>query len=640
MSGVQAAAQAVPSRGWNAVSSGFGASGTSVRRSDADEMGVFVDRLAAAGSDRATAAAAAQLRRHIDAAAVPPGIRKLAEALAAAATAPPAPRLPVDAPDGIVEAMNVCNLVVLADHTPAQTVQAVAALVRNGRRVVVTGADERALAAARSALPGEVTHQVCARLPAVSPVELRELRRLLVGETPARRARADQQLPTEAELPAAEQVAALCRRARGAGSGEGSGLLTEVLAEADDERLAAISSVARFVYATLGALGPRHQRAWLWDLLADLLVHRHREAFDTLCEETAQAVEMAESLATAPSVGFLEPLSEDGLQALLTYHEYLQDGRRPRAFFRSVEQREVQPVLARIRVGGQVPETVEQVELIVCHRELAERIERIERFCAEIGLPPLRTPTGLPGLSEDLRRVAAAARSTAALRHDVLFLRPDAPIPPPDAAGALQIAGEILAFAERAPAVKAGRELQTLAEALAATAPAPATAPEHEQAVAALRVADPGAYAEALDALDGARREQRDGLRQADLLARLRSQAPAIAAAWTARPDNGFGFACFTGTEALLTQLPPTDSADVVVVLGAGGLGVERLLLAAVAPRMVAVADRAEAAQCSPNMLAVLGKAGALTIRGGGGARAEVVPLPRSIPPQRTAQVG
>jgi hypothetical protein len=68
--------------------------------------------------------------------------------------------------------------------------------------------------------------------------------------------------------------------------------------------------------------------------------------------------------------------------------------------------------------------------------------------------------------------------------------------------------------------------------------------------------------------------------------------------------------------EPLLSTLPPTDSADVVLVLGAGGLGVERLLLSAVAPRIVAVTGPGDASGDSPTLLSVLQRASALVIRG------------------------
>jgi hypothetical protein len=65
-----------------------------------------------------------------------------------------------------------------------------------------------------------------------------------------------------------------------------------------------------------------------------------------------------------------------------------------------------------------------------------------------------------------------------------------------------------------------------------------------------------------------------------------------------------------------------------VLVLDAAELGVERLLLTAVAPRMVAVVAPDEQPNDTPSLLSVLRRASALVIRresNGGGGR--VVPL-------------
>lgn len=618
-----------------------GSDGTPTEGPDVDDMAVFVDRLAAAGSDRSTVVAAAQIRRRIDAGAVPPGIRKLAEALVASASQPPAPRRPVDEPGSVVAAMDVRNLVVLADHGPENVATAVGALLAAGRRVVVTATAPADLDAVRAAVPADVADRTLTGLPAVSPADLRELRRLLVTDTPERRARPAQQLPAESALPAVARVAELCRQLLGVHGPGRASLLDELLTELEPDRLAAITGVARCLRAKLGALGPRHHRSWTWDLLSDLLYQRRRSTFDRLRMELAQATETANAIQDTPPVAFVEPLTDEGIEALFDYLAYFRSGRRSRAFFRAIEQREVQPVLAQIRVAGQVPATATEVELVLRHRELAERMGRIEAYCAELGVPALCDAGGLGALLEDLEKVAAASRSMAALRHDVLFLREDSPIPPPDATNALQLAMEILAFTERAPAGEAAEALDALADELAAVVPVPAISPEHAQAVEALRARDTQAYAVAVDALGAARRQRHDSQRQARLLGALRAAAPTLAAAWTARGTDpaGFGVACFTPIDALLAVLPPPDSADVVLVLGASTLGVERLLLTAVAPRMVAVVAPGGRSDVAPSLLTVLRKARALVIRADAvGAR--VVAMPRPAPTPRAAHAG
>jgi hypothetical protein len=188
--------------------------------------------------------------------------------------------------------------------------------------------------------------------------------------------------------------------------------------------------------------------------------------------------------------------------------------------------------------------------------------------------------------------------------------------------------------------VDAARHLDALADALAGLGPVTAMAPEHVRAVAALRERDAAAYAAAVEALGAARRELRDERACAALLQRLGESAPRLADSWVVLAGSdpaALGFASFVPVEPLLSTLPPADSADVVLVLGAGGLGVERLLLAAVAPRMVAVVGPGEVRDDTPTLLSVLRRASALVVRGRPATGGRVVPLPAGAHRSRAA---
>jgi hypothetical protein len=166
-------------------------------------------------------------------------------------------------------------------------------------------------------------------------------------------------------------------------------------------------------------------------------------------------------------------------------------------------------------------------------------------------------------------------------------------------------------------------------------------APEHERAVTALRERDAAAYAAAVEALGAARREARDEKLRITLLRHLGESAPRLAAAWTELAETApaaLGFASFVPVEPLLASLPAPDSADVVVLLGAGGLGVERLLLGAVAPRIVAVVGPGDDPDDAPTLLSVLRRASALVIRGRP-AGGRVVPFNGNAP-RAAAPVG
>lgn len=603
-------------------------------RADAADLAVFVDRLAAAGSDRPTTLAKGRIRGLVEAGCPPPGLRHLAEALAAsAAERSPAPRLPSGDPRSVVTAMGVSALVVLEDVDTAAVAATVAALLADGRRVVVTAARPAALTAVRDTLPDAVGDRVVDRLPTLPAGELRELRRLLATSTEGRRARLDQQLPPATGLPTLSEVALLCGRAgRSTGSVPSAGsvadLVPALLADLDHDRRAAVTSVARGVSAALGALQPRADRVWAWSLLSDLVHGRLRPELDRMLEATAQAVVALERAQAAPTVAVTGSLPDDAVDLLLRYQDFLEAGGRSRQYLRSQAQRDVEPVLRQVRVDGRMPQTQDEVGAVVEHLDLGERLGRVDAGCAELGIDPPRGAAELVTLTDGLVAVAAAARSVGALRHDVLFIAPGSPLTVPDVETAEQVAGAIGDYAEHGSAADAAQRLDVMADRLSTRFPVTVMSPEHDLAVAALRDRDTVAYAAALDGLEAARREVRDETRKAALLRRLGEGSPRLAKAWTVlggRGTTAFGLACLLPMDALLSAVPAPDSADVVVVLEAAQLGVERLLLTAVAPRMIAAVGPGPRRDDAPSLLHVLRRAAAVVIRGlpaGGGGRA------------------
>ncbi|MDN5750032.1 MAG: hypothetical protein L0H64_16215 [Pseudonocardia sp.] len=611
---------------------------------DAEDLLVFVERLAAAGHGEAsTARAQEQINAVIRGGSAPPGLRRLAEALAASvAEVPPAPRQPVDDDaSSVVLAMRSNALVVLDAAAAPAVAAAVTALIGDGRRVVVTAETDAQLDAVRRDV---ATGRVVDALPSLPPAELRELRRLLATSTAAGRARAGQHLPPVDALPSVREVDELCAQAARARAGDRTSMVPAMLADVEPDRRAAVTSVAHCVMAKLDALSGRAQRTWEWDLLGHLIHTRHRAAFDRTVEDVAQAVGIVRRRRDAPPVTLLESLPSDAVDLLCNYLEFLEAGGRNRTYFPPSAQREVRPVLRMIRVADHEPESAAEVLRVIDHLELSHRLQRINAGCAEMGVPAPRGPEELSGLADALRLVAAAARSVGALRHDVLFLATDSPLSVPDVDTAASVATAILDYAEHGSATEATHRLDTLAADLAAQAAVHATAAEHELAVVALRQRDARRFAGAVEALEAARREQRDELRRAQLLDRLRAQAPRLADTWETQHGQGFGLACFVRTDTLLSAMPAPDSVDVVVVLGAAQLGVERLLLTAVAPRLIAAVAPDEQPEGSPTLLSVLQRATALVIRGSGGRRSgrvvQLRPGTRSVGVSAVGQAG
>jgi hypothetical protein len=602
-------------------------------KGDDADLAVFVDRLAAAGSDRPTTLARRAIRKVIAGGYSPPGLRRLAESLAASVSElPPPPRRPSEDAGSVVSAMRSNGLVVLEDFDAAAVAAAVSSLLADGRRVVVTGSTVAELAEVRHSLPAEVLDRVVDQLPALTPGEIRELRTLLVMSTPARRSRGGQVLPDPAFLPDVHEVARLCTLAgRRAASASGAGLIPSLLGDLESERREAVTSVARCVDRSLSGMPRRDVGGWAWTLLSDLIYGRHRPVFDQMLEDTAQSVTALDRTRQAPAVQVGAPLQPGSADILRRYREYLESGGRSRPYFRSPLQRSVQPILRMLRVGGRIPETEQDIVRVIDHIEVGERLSRIDASCAETGIAAPRNEAELNALADGLVRVAAAARSVGALRHDVLFIAADSPLSVPDVDTAEQVARAILDYAEHGSSDEAHAGLERMASELARHCPADAMSPEHRDAVAALRARDPAGYLRAVEALGGARREQQDEARQADLLRSLSDCAPRLATAWGTLGEHGpsaLGLASFTPIDALLAEVPAADSADVVVVLGAPRLGVERLLLTAVAPRMIAAVAPGERPDGAPTLLSVLQRASALVIRGRAPAQnARVVPM-------------
>ncbi len=583
--------------------------------SDDKSLLVVVDRLGAAGSDRVAARAHEQVRRAVLARVPLPGLRRLTANLAAvdAGELPPPPRHPADEPGSVVAAVRDNPLMILDDVEPAEVADAVAALVEDGRRVIVTADDTAALSAMCSMLPAAVTDRIVGALPALAPADVHRLRGLLATSTPARRARTAQQLPDLAAFPDADAVAQLCVTALRS-SAPGVEVIADVLGELDADRRGAVSAIAQCVQRSLRVLSA-HSEPWIWDLLADLVVGRRRSEFDRLVLSTAQALSTIDDGRGDPPVRATGRLPEGSVDALVAYLDFLDTGGRSRSYFRSSVQRDVEPVLSLLRVGDHEPATADELRIVLTHFELGERLVAVDADCATLDLPTPQNPDELTALSQVLTDIGAAARSVAALRHDVLFLHPGSPVSVPDVASAEQFAAAVLDYDENGSPREAAERLDALADHLAALAPAQATAPEHTRAVAALRARDPGDYAAAVDELVGAHLAQRDERRTGVLLAGLGSES--LARAWT-HGDTGpvrFGLVWFAPTERLLTELPPPDRADVVVVLDAGRVGIDRALICAAAPRMLAVAGRGSRSGGS-TLLGLLSRASALVIRG------------------------
>ncbi len=561
----------------------------------------FVDRLVSESRDRTVRLAAAEVRRRIASGTTLVGLRRVSTSTTASGGPTPYPRIPAqsrrpsdDAP-GVSAVLDEESLAVLVADRPSVAAEALASLLATGRRVLVTatGADE--LAALRSALPDPLGRLCIGEALPLSPAEVRRLRGLLATGTAERLSRMAQELPSAGAVPDPQRVAELCRLVDRGRPRTMLELIPGMLGGLEDERRAAVRQLAQWVHDTLAELDGDEYVPWAWPLLDRLVSQRDQRAFEQLVADAAQLETALDAEGAAEGgVRIAGQLSTDAVRRLLEYAAFLDAGGRPRLILRSREQRAAEPVLREIRVDGPTAVSREGVHRILEHLALRSGFEQVAAACETLGVPAPQAESEVPRLVSLLRSVEAAARAVGALRHDVLFLRSDSPVAMPDLATAAEVARAIVQCTGVDEMVEAERELERMPDAVRRLVPASRQAPEHAAVVDALARQDPADYAAAVEALAAARRQAHDQAQCVKLLGRLRVAAPQLADAWD-HPDGRptLGYAVLSTTASLLNRMPDVDSSDVLVMLGADRLPMPNLLLAAAAPRVLAVGSRA-----------------------------------------------
>ncbi|MDQ4116551.1 MAG: hypothetical protein M3235_06255, partial [Actinomycetota bacterium] len=371
---------------------------------DQESLVAFVDRLSASGDGRkAVEAARARITRDVRADEVPAGVRRLASSLHT--PMPPRPRPSSDEPETVVSLVPDEGLVVLSGAGDDEVAETVAGLVRRGYRTIVTATGAEMPDVVRRKLPDPVSARVVDRLQPIPGPDLRRLRRLLSTSTPARRARGRQYLPPSEKLPDPAEIAGCAERAsrtiEGGRSTEGS-VLAELLRELDADRREAVTQVGRCVGRTVGALNESPHAAWLRPLASRLVHNHHRAEFDGLQVLAARQREAAEHLGTPAAVTEEEPPPANAATVLQDYLTFLESGGRTRTYFRSLAQREAQPVLRAFRVHGAVPRTADEVVAILRYLDVRDRQAEIVEVCHLLGVPVPEQPSHLDELIDAL----------------------------------------------------------------------------------------------------------------------------------------------------------------------------------------------------------------------------------------------
>lgn len=601
-----------------------------LERSDAvgARAAVLIDGLGArAGELRVPAllAAVAEIRKRAAEGHPPVGMLRLAEVLDPAPV-PPAPRQPIGDAAAVIECVRRYPSVVLDVVEPAAVARMLEILVGDGLRIVVTSAAATALSAVRAALPAAV-RGLCLEGPEpLSATELRELRALLATETPRRAERADQLLPEWDDVPDPDLVARLCKAAGRPGlpPTNSAELVPELLGQLPAARLTGLIDTARRCDVAMSVLNTDGAAPWSWDLLESLLFGQVRRLFERLTATCRETVAAAEGLReVGDQLALIGTIPPAGLAQLRRYADFLDAGGRSRSYFRSPQQRAVEPVLRQLRLDDVPMQDSTLLRQALAFVELIAVLERVGADCRLLELP---VPPDVPSVARLLHRleiVEEAVRAVDVLRHEVLFIHPDSPVSMPDMVTTENVARAIIDSGGAEQMADARRRLAELTERFAATLPAsfanlpaagypvpalevdlfaaaevppdePAAdgeqpAPEYLDAVRALRENRLPDYLVALHELAGAHRERAEQRRLVTLLDRLRAAAPGWAEAWRRSGGRTFapGTLRFRPVHEMLATLPRADSADAVLLLGADSLNCAYLVVAAAAPRLL-----------------------------------------------------
>ena len=436
----------------------------------------------------------------------------------------------------MVAAVRDNPLLVLDDVEAHEVAAAVAALVDDGRRVIVTAAaDVGSLAAVRDVLPAGVGDRVVDALPTLAPADLHRLRGLLATSTPRAPGAGHASSCPTSRVPGRRRRGAAVRASPRAPQLPGTELIAPLLVDLDDRAPRGRHGHRRSACSARSPRSAPGREPWIWELLGDLVHGRRRSAFDSLVQSTAQALTTIDDGRGNPPVRVAGPLPEDAIDILVAYLEFREAGGRTRGTFRSAVQRDVEPVLRLLRVGDRAARDGGRAAVVLTHFELGERLVAVDTDCAELDLPTPQNPDELDDAvagphrhrrRRPLRRGAAPRRAVPA---------PGSPVAVPDVAAAEQLALAVLDFAEngsprRRPSGWTTWRLPRRARAAARHAPPSTRVPWPPCGTRRRRVRRGGRRPRR------AHLAQRDERRTAALLTELGS--PSLAQAWMPREDG------------------------------------------------------------------------------------------------------
>ncbi|MBI1759504.1 MAG: DUF559 domain-containing protein [Actinobacteria bacterium] len=374
-----------------------------------------------------------------------------------------------------------------------------------------------------------------------------ELRDLLLHDSPARRARTTQWIPTAEEIPTAAAFANLVTAEEEASrAAAADGPLPQRLALLGDAHLAGLEQLRVDVVRLVGEIGfagtgnTISAPDWVVRAVGDHLAGRGRQLWDALSALKDEPERLQRQL-DAQGVSYVvevEPIARESLGAARgavdagrALADYLCGGGRLKRRFPSPVQRDAQGFLALVQVNGRSPDVLAHVVAAVERLEAEVAVVQLAAAWADrsVEVPIGRLPVTLSDLA-DKAQLLDKIKQLADLRARVSTMLAPTGLSTefPDPTGLIEVLDAVPAARRRLRHERAWGETEELHRWVQAAAGSPKGCPELATLLRAIPPRDTDGYRTGLEELARAEAERHDAMRLAHLTEQLRTVHPAL----------------------------------------------------------------------------------------------------------------
>jgi very-short-patch-repair endonuclease len=384
--------------------------------------------------------------------------------------------------------------------------------------------------------------------PPLPEADLVDLRRLILRDSPARRARVGQWVPGVDALPAAAGFAHLTlveSQARESADSQGNAR-SRALVPVGPDSLAEMGQLGTHLTTLLGQLGfaadgsPATAEDWVMRAFDQQLANRGIGLWQTLLAIRDEPARLQEQLRTQ-GVEYVVEFDSITVEDLGTARGWLDAGRKLAAHlhagnklkgrFPSRVQKDAESFLSAVRVNGQAPRSAVHMSAAVERLEAEVAVHQLVAAWADAGVevPGGRTAAMLSDLA-DKSSLLTAVNSLVGVRARVVGLLLEAGV-----VTTVTTLPQLVHLLGAAPAAlqhlefeRARNEVEGLYREVHGHGARPEACPEIAALLQAVNDRDIDAYQRGLDALAGAAAERADAIRLGELARRLRAVHPAL----------------------------------------------------------------------------------------------------------------